>query len=363
MAPDQLWALHRLGLKLVPLFKSGVPAIKWRPLFDTPCTDEQFTEEVVNRVFTPDSQIYAVATTFGLSHVTHEQGRKLYLHCLDIDSQTIYEILDGLRDPETGQSRSAIKWLLENTYCTATHKTNGLHCYWFSHVRHPPIHTDDMLDSDKASFEIKSDKTSGLATLAPSPHRTYREFRYEAIGRTDRILVDDSLYGRFLAVFQHHINPSVRYSSEVLEFIPEHKLQVARPQPLSDYFHSIHNNTRSSNNFRLEPLPLSEETINAYVNKFQRYIKRGRRNEFYMKLSGWLLKRGIAFESAYTIVARLVSISHDEERLSRFSVLRETYKKQPWQVNGGFVDFTNFLRELAPPGDDDYDDSNGGALC
>ncbi len=56
----------------------------------------------------------------------------------------------------------------------------------------------------------------------------------------------------------------------------------------------------------------------------------------------------------------LVSISHDEERLSRFAVLRDTYKKEPWQVNGGFVDFTNFLRELVP---DDDDDSNRGALC
>ncbi len=292
---SDLWALHRLGLKVITLLKDGRPAVRWGFVYSTPLTaNEVFQTQVCNRIFEEGggrSQIYGVATTFGLSHIRDEQGRKLYLHCLDIDSQTIYEILDGLHDPETGQSRSPIKWLTENTYCTKTHKVNGLHCYWFSHVRHPSIRTEHMLDSDRASFEIKSDKASGLATLAPSPHRTYREFRYESIGRTDRILIDDSLYGRFLAVLQHHIKPSVLYSSEVLEFIPEHKLQVARPRPLSDYFPSIrnsnsnsNNNTRSSNNFRLEPLTLSEETINAYVNKFQRYIRRGRRNEFYMKL-------------------------------------------------------------------------------
>lgn len=236
-------------------------------------------------------------------------------------------LLDGLRDPETGQSRSAIKWLLENTYCTKTHKANGLHAYWFSHVQHPAIKPEQMINNDKASFEIKSNVASGLCTLSPSPHRTHREFRYASIGRRDRILIDDSLYGRFLAVFQRHVKPSVLYSSEVLEFIPAHKLQVARPPPLYDYYFSISSNNISSS--RLEPLTLSEETINAYVTKFQKYIKKGRRNEFYMKLSGWLLKRGIAFESAYTIIARLISITRNEECLSRFSVLRETYKKEP----------------------------------
>lgn len=198
---SDLWALFHLELKPIPLYKDGTPAIKWRLVYGNPWTNEEFQRQVCNRIFEGNGQIYGIASTFGLSHIVDKQKHPLYLHPLDIDTTAIYELLDGLLDPETKQPRSAIKWLLENTYCTKTHKVNGLHCYWLSHHQHPAIRTEDMLDAESSSFEIKSTSASGLATLAPSPHRSYPEFRYAAVGRKDKILVDSSLYGRFLALF------------------------------------------------------------------------------------------------------------------------------------------------------------------
>ena len=47
-------------------------------------------------------------------------------------------------------------------------------------------------------FQIKSDTSLGLCSLPRSRNRDDPDFKYQCIGREDRIIIDDTLYDKLL---------------------------------------------------------------------------------------------------------------------------------------------------------------------
>ena len=78
-----------------------------------------------------------------------------------------------------------------------------MHFWWLSHNQNKSIKS---LDCKKGfEFEIKTDKRNGLCTLPPSTHRDDPNFRYAAIGRTDKLLISDHLYDLFCELFKEYL--------------------------------------------------------------------------------------------------------------------------------------------------------------
>src|SRR5215207_3742344 len=92
---EALLAYLRIGFKLVPLNElSGAPAISWSEIYSNPdfWSTQKLTEHL--RMF------HNIATTFGQTHVTDSQGKKLYLYCLDIDSEGVIQRVTTLLEQE-----------------------------------------------------------------------------------------------------------------------------------------------------------------------------------------------------------------------------------------------------------------------
>jgi hypothetical protein len=105
----------------------------WTPIYDNPnyWTPEKLEQE--------SYKFDNVATCFGKTHLKDEKGRDLYLNCLDIDSDSVYDILFNLENSNTRESYSFIAKVQDKTFVTKTKKINGFHVYWFSHKQNKPI--------------------------------------------------------------------------------------------------------------------------------------------------------------------------------------------------------------------------------
>ena len=110
-----------------------------------------------------------MATCFGKSHLTDEQGKDLYLNCLDIDSDNVYFILFNLVNDKSGQGYSMIAQAQQSTFVTKTKKKNGFHIFWLSHKQNEAIVSEDCKNGFE--FEIKTDKKRGHCTLPPCSQR------------------------------------------------------------------------------------------------------------------------------------------------------------------------------------------------
>ena len=177
--PDALVTYWKVGFKLVPLNElSKNPTIAWGGIYDNP------NYWSIKKLKTSANTFYNLATTFGKTHLRDSQGRDLFLHCLDIDSEEVLKrILKFLEI-----------WKLE-TFVTKTQKDCGYHVYWFEHnSENTPVHIDDCKKGSE--FEIKCGKS--LCTLPPSRHRDNPFFQYESIGQSDKIMISDGLYGKLV---------------------------------------------------------------------------------------------------------------------------------------------------------------------
>src|SRR5206468_6524882 len=121
-----------------------------------------------------------IATCFGKTHIKDENNRDLYLNCLDIDSKEVFDRLCIILD-KNKKERFLINELRRLTFVTKTRNEYGFHIYWLSHKFNLPIHRNKCKPGFE--FEIKTDKTSGLAALPDSRHRDDADFHYLAIGQ------------------------------------------------------------------------------------------------------------------------------------------------------------------------------------
>jgi putative DNA primase/helicase len=283
--PDETYKSNAAGysslirtphFKLVPLLDNGDPAVKWGPIYENP---EYWTPE---KLRTEGRNCKNIGTVFGKTR----DG--LYLNCLDIDSNTVYDILFS--------SSSFIVNALENTFVVKTEKKTGYHIYWLSQSQNKPIHKHDCRPGYE--FEIKTDKSSGMTTLPPSNHRNNNGFTYQVWSRSDNILVKDELYDELLLTLKDCLKSSASKVSE-----PRAVLGDLKDSEVKE-LHSI-----------ISP-----------------FYKNGYRYSLVLGISGFLHKAGISKDTAIALVDMLAK--DDEELKSRLIVVEETYDKDPKTVSG-----------------------------
>jgi P4 family phage/plasmid primase-like protien len=290
---EYVLSLHEIGFKPVPVSEDGVkPTIEWSGIYQDGWDREKIQE----------TEFPNVATCFGKSSVKDEDGQILYLNCLDIDSDEVFSRLAMICDDKDKQ-RFVIDELCGVTYVTRTRKKIGRHIYWLSHNSNLPIHVNDCRVNHE--FEIKTDKSSGLAGLEPSSHRNDKSFYYRNIGQ-DKIIISDSLYGIFLRLLD---------------------------DCLKDKDASFFSN-------RAESLQLSDAKISEICELLSPIYRLGYRHQLCYSLSGILHRKGIGLNSTSKIIN--IIARDDEELQSGLGIMRHTYSKESREVSG----LTEFLETL-----------------
>jgi hypothetical protein len=114
---------------------------------------------------------------------------------LDIDSEAVFTKLANINIKD--KEYFFIDEMCKATYVTKTRKKCGRHIFWLSHKQNPAIATKDCKLGYE--FEIKTDNSLALGTLAPSTHRDDSNFHYQLIG-PNTISIQDGLYESILKI-------------------------------------------------------------------------------------------------------------------------------------------------------------------
>jgi P4 family phage/plasmid primase-like protien len=294
--PDELINLLNIGFKPVPLDENNKEVGAWTPIYENP--DYWTLERLKQQAY----KFKNVATVFGKTYIKDEEGRDLYLNCLDIDSDKVYDILFNLENSKSKQKYSLIPKLQTATFVTKTRRKNGFHIHWLSHNQNKPITTEDCkMDFE---FEIKTDKCRGHCTLPPSKHRDDSNFVYKNYGQ-NKIMISDELYDKLVRV----LADCLKDKSSKNDF----------------------NNNFSSKDGDEIYLLGEVQNISDLIHP---YYKKGCncRNELIYGITGYCRKNNVAKESAIKLVETLAK--DDEEKRGRMMVLEQTYRKAPDQVSG-----------------------------
>jgi putative DNA primase/helicase len=297
--PATILTLHKIGFKVVPLGPDGkTPIIGWSPIYDVGWNQHELSQKF--------GLFNNIATCFGKSHLKDDEGRDLYLNCLDIDSAVAADSLRNYQDPSSGKRYSLIDELKSRTYVVQTRKPFGIHCYWFSHELNKPIASSDCKKGNE--FEIKTDKASGLCSLPPSRHRDAEDFHYNLVGQ-NTIISTDALYGHLVTALG---------------------MCLSRPSNVSGKGQSrfLYDGAKYDVEIEIK----ESKDLDAIFEAMKPIYKKGYRNQVCLYLSGFLHKNKVAIESTKEIISRLAK--DDEEKNLRFLTLTETYRKDRSAVNG-----------------------------
>ena len=323
--------LYNLGFKYCTLSKNHIPAIKeWGPIYDIPdyWHKDRFNDPTEHSKFTN------VASTVGITHIKDSiENKDLYIQVLDVDSQYVYDILSkpisqlidssgiyapvvqeflksvGILDESQYSELTILDVCKTSTFVTKTKKPYGYHIWWLSHNKNKSISTRDCKKG--CSFEIKADKSGGgLCTLPPSTHRNNKEFRYSAIGKMDKLLVNDMLYDLFIELFKDvlvqkagsKINTSKDTKAEAITF------------PTSQ--------TTNTTTF----YDLSYQAINYSASMLSSFYIENHRNNFTLCFSGLSYHCHISEESAAKILTEICKIKDDKDLKERLNTLHQTYE-------------------------------------
>jgi DNA polymerase elongation subunit (family B) len=293
IAIETLVGYNTIGFKVVPLgVDSKTPAVK-----STAEIYNDIAYWTTNLIKEEHHRFKNVATTFGRTYIKNENGQYLYLHGLDIDSDNVLRILFDL-----------VEELKSKTFITKSKKDCGYHVYWLSHKQNSSVGVSKCKIGYE--FEIKADNSLGLCNLPPSRHRDDPDFRYQSIGRKDKIVIDDTLYDKILNLLSNEclVNSSSNGKSN------EHAAAD-----------DISNGKASKSNSIYTVLEDAEiEDIICCIKG--NYIK-GYRHNLVFGLSGLLFKNNISLSSAEKLVSCLCDYTCDEEKASRLSVVSNTYLK------------------------------------
>jgi bifunctional DNA primase/polymerase-like protein len=298
---DAIIKYANIGFKLVPLDElSRSPMLAWSEIYDNP---EFWSEEKIKE---SANRFHNVATTFGKSIIKDAEGRVLYLHCLDIDSEEVLKRVRDLLEQE---------WKLK-TFVTKTQKDCGHHVYWFEHSsQNSPITTEYCKKGHE--FEIKCGKA--LCTLPPSRHRDNPLFNYESIGLPDKIMIADWLYDNLI---NELLKDCLRPKKITRKAISDTKSD----QPALS---TIENGAKSKQEYeesRIMPSILSEDQIEKSIEYLVHYYQHTTRHKFAFGFSGLTFKEGIAESSAIQILQGICEKANDyEEKDDRINTLYRTY--------------------------------------
>jgi P4 family phage/plasmid primase-like protien len=294
--PNDLTKLHNIGFKLIHLDGNNRETGAWTPIYDNP---NYWTPEGLKQ---QAHKFRNVATVFGKTHIKDEEGRALYLNCLDIDSKNVYNVLFNLENGKSKQKYSLIPKLQGVTFVTKTRKKNGFHIYWLSHKQNKSITTEDCKIGYE--FEIKTDKSRGHCTLPPSKHRDDINFQYKNYGQ-NKIIISDELYDEVVRVLADCLKDK---------------------SPRKDFNYNFGSKEGQ--------IYLSKIEVQNFSDLIRPYYKKGCscRNGIIYGITGYCHKNNVAKESVIKLVETLAK--NDEEKRGRIVVLEQTYKKAPDQVSG-----------------------------
>jgi hypothetical protein len=321
IAIETLFNYLDMGFKLVPLNElSKAPTIAWSEVYSNP------NYWSTDRLKEYADKFYNISTTFGKSHLKDADGKELYLHCLDIDSEQVLDRVQHLLEQE---------WK-HKTFVTKTQKDCGYHIYWFEHdSENVPVGTEYCRKGFE--FEIKCDKS--LCTLPPSRHRDNPLFHYENVGQQDKIMIADGLYERLVNGIlkdclkkkknvkskKHNIvkdsnNKCASKSSIVSQKEAEDVKATATPsnKKLDHYI------TNSSSSITKE-IVLTDEQIQMSTQHLLPYYHEHARNKFALGFSGLTYKQNITEESAAKIIQSICSKTDDLDVAERLDTLHRTY--------------------------------------
>jgi hypothetical protein len=337
-----LVSLYELGFKPVPLSENHVPAVTWSDIYDNPdyWQVEKFSDPNVY------SKFKNIASTVGKSHIKDPENKELFIQVLDVDSQYICDILSkpisqlingsdifkpiiqellksiGITDESKPEQSTILEICKSNTFVTKTKKPYGYHIWWLSHNQNKSISTGDC--KKDCEFEIKADKSAGgLCTLPPSTHRDNKDFTYSAIGKIDKLLVNDMLYDLFIELFKDAL---VQKNSSKINTSQDAKAATAITFPTSQ-------TTNTSNAF----YNLSSETISYSASMLSPFYIENHRNSFTLCFSGLSYQSRISEESAVKILTEICKIKNDKDLKERINTLHHTYENASAgrQITGG----------------------------
>jgi hypothetical protein len=149
-----------------------------------------------------------------VAKVTGFHGNNEYEFVLDIDSDTVFELLKSPKILENHNAKefvnryshfvpknvgysSLIEFLSYITYVTMTRKKHGYHIHWVEHSQFKQIESTSCIKGKE--FEIFTKKY--LVMLPPSIHRDDPKFEYCSIGN-EKVQVLDGLYELIGSIFR-----------------------------------------------------------------------------------------------------------------------------------------------------------------
>jgi DNA replicative helicase MCM subunit Mcm2 (Cdc46/Mcm family) len=297
-------AYYRQGLvKLIPLKENSIdPAINWTPIYDDPnyWTDEtlRMRQHLFNNIATTFGKVIINKTTY-------------YLHCVDIDSKAILKLLRNLIEECKGK-----------TFVVKTKK--GYHIYWLSTTPNPSILAGQTKKGYQ--FEIKTDKSCGLAHLPPSIHRNYPQFKYTSVGK-NKLMIDDALY----ALLTDQLKDYIIKANDAKWSDPADDADLEMGDSLYE--------------------TLNDEEIDRVVEIFQPCWMLDHRHNLALRISGSFCHKYKSLESAEQWVTQIHEVARDKDPLNgRLRDVRDAYErgnhgKPVW----GIPELTKYLEESVVP--------------
>ena len=174
-----------------------------------------------------------------------------------------------------------------------------------------------MADCKKGyEFEIKTDKRNGLSTLPPSTHRDDKNFRYSAVGRMDKLLVNDALYDLFIDLFEEYLRKYDNIKNSNDDDDDDDKNNST----------AIKNRDEKQQKDIVVYYDLTPQTIQISIDHLLPFYIDGDRNNFVFSFSGTAFHSHLSEESASSIVEGICDRTSDNEKQNRLVTVHSTYK-------------------------------------
>jgi hypothetical protein len=317
---ETLISYCKIGFKLVPLDEiSNSPMIAWSDIY----TDQNFWS--IEKLREYSDKFHNMSTTFGQTNVRDQDGKELYLYCLDIDSEEVLKRVNTLLEEE---------WKLK-TFVTKTQKDCGYHVYWFEHKKedNEPIGTEYCRKGYE--FEIKCGKS--LCILPPSRHRDNPLFHYENVGQQDKIMVADGLYERLVndilkdCVRRKKKHPKLKKLNILKDggnkYASESSItsqEAAEIQAVATANNKLDQYLTTSSAIP-KAIVLNDKQIEMSTQYLIPYYYEGTRHKFVFGFAGLSYKEDIDEASAAKILENICKRTDDSEIDARLDTLHRTY--------------------------------------
>jgi hypothetical protein len=333
--------------KLVPLKKdSKTPNVDAGGVIKIADDPQYWTAERLTQYY---HKFDNVATTFG--PILMPDGKVYYNNCLDVDSSTVYEILNPYLEK--------IKAL---TYLVKTKK--GLHIHWLESIQHERVGNSSAGRRVKRcmagyNFEIKTDHAGGLAHLPPSLHRIDvaekkpQPFQYHQLeGSADKVGIIDNFDGSGLGFYDWLMQPTIlgKYVK-----MPSEEERQQPPKINNDNSRDERQQQRQQQQERTKTNYLAFICADRIYRLVDKYYIFHHRNNLMLAITGAIRrsKAQISYDAAKPIIEEFCRIAGDCDIGERLATLRHTYDKANLNEIAGFGRLYDLVSQMEQDKDSD----------